>query len=163
MPLHETADITIQAAYDHFNNVLFDELLPRCEVVFQRIPTEAVGFVAPPVRGSSENRISLNFGFFWAVPANQAMQWLVHEMLHLWQFHYGHPAPDKSHNAEFAAKSISIGLMPSSTGGAGGQRLGEQVIDYVIRGGRFERAVPRVSAMWDGAFPKPPVRNRSRT
>lgn len=163
MQPNDMADSTAQAAYDYFNTALFDDLLPPCEVSFEAAPDGQLGFAAPAARGSAANRIWLHLSFFSAVPATQAMQWLVHEMIHLWQFHYGRPAPDRAHNAEFAAKSISVGLMPSSTGGPGGQRVGEQVIDYAIRGGRFERAVPRVSAMWDGAFPKPAGRQRPRT
>jgi hypothetical protein len=153
----DQANSAAQAAYDHFDMTLFDGLLPKCRVSFQTAIDYSLGFAPGPKRGGAGSKIALHMGFFTAVPPGKAMQVLVHEMVHAWQFHFGSPGAEMDHNAEFAAKSISIGLMPSSTGGFGGKRTGTKIIDYVIGGGKFERTVPRVSAMWEGVFSRPPV------
>ena len=153
MQVPDQADATIRAAYDHFHEALFDGLLPACRVRFHSDVDSELGFTPGPRRGGAGSRIALHRGFFGAARVTTSMQVLVHEMVHLWQFHFGTPGEAKAHNAEFARKSIAIGLMPSSTGGQGGARTGPLVIDYVIRGGKFERAVPRAQAMWQAVYP----------
>ncbi len=65
------------------------------------------------------------------------MQTLVHEMCHLWQFHFGKPGRARYHNQEWADKMESIGLMPSSTGQPGGAKTGDCMADYAMANGRF--------------------------
>ena len=153
MQVPDQADATLRAAYDHFHVALFDGLLPACRVRFSAEVDSELGLTPGPRRGGGGSHIALHRGFFGAARVTTSMQVLVHEMVHLWQFHFGTPAEARSHNAEFARKSIAIGLMPSSTGGPGGARTGPVVIDYVIHGGKFERAVPRAQAMWEAVYP----------
>src|SRR5262249_57307599 len=40
---------------------------------------------------------------------------LVHEMVHVWQEQYGHPASRGYHNKQWAAKMKAVGLQPSGT------------------------------------------------
>lgn len=44
---------------------------------------------------------------------------------------------DGAINRQWAAKMEAVGLMPSSTGRAGGKRTGEKMSDYPIEGGDF--------------------------
>ena len=90
------------------------------------------------------------------------MQTLVHEMVHLWQAHFGKPGRGRYHNGQWADKMEAIGLMPSSTGKPGGQRTGDCMADYAIEGGRFLQACAalvtadfRIS--WYDRFPAPEV------
>jgi hypothetical protein len=71
----------------------------------------------------------------------EVLQTLVHEMVHVWQFHHGKPGRGRYHNAEWADKMESIGLMPSSTGLPGGRRVGDHMADYPMPGGRFVNLV----------------------
>ena len=65
------------------------------------------------------------------------LQTMAHEMVHLWQFHFGRPSVRSYHNKEWGGKMQSIGLMPSNTGKEGGKKTGQQMMDYPIKGGIF--------------------------
>jgi predicted SprT family Zn-dependent metalloprotease len=81
---------------------------------------------------------------FAVVPLMEILQTIAHEMVHLWQFHFGTPGRRGYHNKEWAAKMESIGLMPSDTGKEGGKKLGEKMADYVIEGGQFEASANKL-------------------
>ena len=74
---------------------------------------------------------------------------LAHEMVHLWQAHYGKPSRKAYHNREWAAKMRAIGLQPSDTGEPGGKETGQKMGHYTIAGGAFERAT---AALMDAGF-----------
>ena len=74
------------------------------------------------------------------------MSTFAHEMVHHWQEHFGTPPRNGYHDREWAAKMISIGLMPSSTGKPGGKKTGYHVSDYVIEGGPFALSFARLEA-----------------
>jgi len=82
----------------------------------------------------------MNPAFFAVVPFQQIMQTLVHEMAHLWQGHFGKPSRNGYHNRQWGNKMKEIGLFPSNTGKPGGRQNGQQMMDYVIEGGEFEKA-----------------------
>ncbi|HGT2939564.1 TPA: SprT-like domain-containing protein [Klebsiella pneumoniae] len=81
--------------------------------------------------------IAMNPAYFAVCPPEEIMQTLVHEMAHLWQYHFGKPGRRGYHNKEWADKMEAIGLMPSSTGKPGGARTGDSMADYAIEGGQF--------------------------
>ena len=139
----------LQAAYDHFNRALFDDLLPGALITLQRKNGmygyfSRANFVAreqsagPDDAKQSADEIALNPDVFARVDDTEIMQTLVHEMTHQWQFHFGTPSQRTYHNREWAAKMESIGLMPSSTGEPGGRKTGQHMSDYPIEGGKFE-------------------------
>lgn len=80
----------------------------------------------------------MNPEYFATGSIEEIMQTLVHEMVHLWQAHYGDQGRRGYHNKEWGAKMEEIGLMPSDTGKPGGKKTGEQMADYVIEGGLFK-------------------------
>jgi hypothetical protein len=86
------------------------------------------------------DEIALNPTALREHPVEETLSTLVHEMAHLWQHHFGNPSRSSYHNAEWADKMESIGLMPSSTGQPGGKRTGQKMSDYIITGGAFDRA-----------------------
>jgi hypothetical protein len=45
------------------------------------------------------------------------------------------------HDRVWGAKMEEVGLMPSNTGLPGGKKNGQQMTHYIIRGGRFQKAV----------------------
>lgn len=83
------------------------------------------------------DELAINPEYFLGGTLLEICQTLAHEQCHIWQYHFGKPSRRKYHNAEWADKMESIGLMPSDTGLPGGRRTGERMADYVIAEGRF--------------------------
>ncbi|HHH0306414.1 TPA: SprT-like domain-containing protein, partial [Yersinia enterocolitica] len=139
----ERAYSELQQAFDFYNQRLFNGELPDCLITFQR-GKNTMGyfsfrrFVAADGSGTMIDEIALNPEYFPSYPLIEVMQTLVHEQCHMWQFHFGNPSRKTYHNAQWAAKMESIGLMPSSTGHPGGAKVGQKINDYPIPGGRFQ-------------------------
>ncbi|WP_304350866.1 SprT-like domain-containing protein [Comamonas testosteroni] len=133
----------LQQAFDHFNRTLFDGQLPSCLITLQREKT-TVGYFSPSrfvsADGQTTDELALNPVYFATVPLIETMQTVVHEMAHVWQFHFGDAGRGRYHNKQFADKMESVGLMTSSTGQPGGARTGDRMADYAIQGGRFLQA-----------------------
>jgi predicted SprT family Zn-dependent metalloprotease len=139
----EEAYAELQTAYDYFNKHLFDDQLPQCLITFQR-QSKTMGYFSSnrfvsPKTGVQVDEIAMNPEYFPSYPLIEIMQTLVHEMCHMWQFHFGSPSRRTYHNAEWADKMESIGLMPTSTGTVGGAKVGQKMSDYPISNGRFQR------------------------
>lgn len=134
----------LNKAFDFFNAKLFEGKLPACLLTLQREKRTYGYFSAARFgnrSGQTTDEIALNPEYFALVPMIETLQTIVHEMVHLWQAHFGTPGRVRYHNAEWADKMEAVGLMPSSTGEPGGRRIGEAMADYVIPGGPFARAV----------------------
>jgi hypothetical protein len=133
-PTTETYSELIRA-YDAFNKTLFNNILPGCLITLQR-EKHTCGYFSSGrfahVEGGLTDEIAINPSYFAVTPIVEIMQTLVHEMVHLWQFHFGTPGRGRYHNKEWADKMESIGLMPSSTGRPGGDRTGDRIADYAI-------------------------------
>jgi len=140
-------------AYDVFNRELFGGELPQCLLTLQR-EKRTYGYFSSKRfgrrDGETTDEIALNPEYFAVVPLVEILQTIAHEMVHLWQAHFGTPGRARYHNHEWANKMESIGLMPSSTGQPGGRRVGDRVADYVIPGGRFAKVVAELLS--DGRF-----------
>lgn len=150
-----------QAAYDYFNECLFDNELPPCLITLQR-EKRTMGYFSHSrfIRRTGEmtDEIALNPAFFAVLTVEQILSVLVHEMVHAWQYFCGEPGRGRYHNKEFALKMESIGLMTSSTGRPGGARTGDCMDDYVISGGLFEECAAEYMesfniASWLDRFP----------
>lgn len=133
----------LQQAFDHFNIRLFEGKLPQCLLTLQR-EKKTCGYFSAQRFGDQEghrvDEIALNPAYFAVEPLQEIMQTIVHEMVHLWQFHFGKPGRGRYHNDEWADKMQAIGLMPSSTGAPGGRRTGDHMADYMIPRGLFDQA-----------------------
>lgn len=108
--------------------------------------------------GHQTDEIAINPAYFAVVPMIEVLQTLVHEMVHLWQQHFGTPSRACYHNREWADKIEHLGLMPSETGQPGGKRTGQRMGDYAIAGGHFECATRELLAggfaiSWLDRFP----------
>lgn len=130
-------------AYRFFNQRLFDNALPVCLITYQR-QARLMGYVAfkrwVNNEGKFVDELAINPAYFANYPLISILQTLCHEMVHVWQEHFGKPSRGGYHNVEWATKMQSVGLMPSSTGESGGATIGQMMSDYVIEGGAFEHA-----------------------
>ena len=131
------------AAYDHFNQSLFASKLPPVIFTLQR-KKNVMGFFAAKRWGNSQgklcNEISINPAYFASSRLIEVFQTLVHEMVHAWQFHFGHPSDGHYHNKEWAQKMMDVGLMPSDTGEPGGAIVGRHMSDFIMKQGAFMNA-----------------------
>lgn len=150
-----------QDAYDFYNLHLFDDQLPGCLFTMQR-KARTYGYFSSNRfvnrEGVQADEIALNPEIFAIVPLVEILQTMVHEMAHQWQQRYGTPGRRRYHNKEWGDKMESIGLMPSNTGKEGGRKTGEQMMDYPIAGGPFERVTTQLLASsfgitWLDRFP----------
>lgn len=154
----------LQKAYDHFNQALFENKLPGCLLSLQRIKRTMGFFSANRFTNTSKvviDEIAVNPEYFAVVPLLEVMQTLAHEMVHQWQKRFGEPGRNRYHNKEWGDKMEAIGLMPSSTGKAGGSRTGDRMSDYPIEGGDFLKAcdtllTKKFRIVWYDRFPAGP-------
>jgi hypothetical protein len=137
----------LKLAYDTFNARLFEGRLPTCLITLQREKRTCGYFSSKRFgtrQGETTDEIALNPEFFAVTPLIETLQTIVHEMVHLWQAHFGKPGRGRYHNAEWANKMEAVGLMPSSTGQPGGKRVGDCMADYAIAGGKFTQVVEQL-------------------
>ena len=132
-----------QLAYRWFNDRLFDGTLPECLITMQR-QSRTYGYFARERFGASDGKavvdeIALNPAHFKERTTEEVLSTLVHEMVHLWQHHFGQRRSQRSyHNKEWAAKMEKLGLVPSSTGVPGGKKTGQHMSHYIQGDGPFE-------------------------
>jgi hypothetical protein len=154
--------VPLLAAFAHFNRDLFADVLPDCLITLQR-QANAYGYFSPSkfaaIGGddATVDEIALNPAHFRVCTPNDVSSTLVHEMVHLWQEHFGKPSRSGYHNEQWAAVMRRIGLQPSSTGAPGGKETGYRVSHYVIEGGPFDRSYTAFEASgqtigWGDAF-----------
>jgi predicted SprT family Zn-dependent metalloprotease len=135
---------TFNEAYAHFNDTLFGNDLPDTLITLQR-RRKSRGYFSPQRfshrRGTGEilDEVALNPAAMQDRSDEEIASTLVHEMVHVWQEHFGKPGRGRYHNKQWAAKMEQLGLMPSHTGQPGGKRTGQAVSHYVIEGGPFSR------------------------
>lgn len=137
-----------QAMYRHFNRTLFGGKLPPILLNFSR-HANTLGFFAPDrweaiSGGRLPHEISLNPAHLKGRPSRETASTLVHEMAHLWQQEFGSPSRTGYHNREWADKMETIGLMPSATGLAGGNRVGQSMTHYIVARGAFDKAFKKM-------------------
>ncbi len=130
-------------AFAVFNSTLFDLKLPDAMLTMQR-KKNALGYFSGERFGHRRgteivDEIALNPSTFENRTDRQIISTLVHEMVHLWQFHFGKPGRRGYHNKQWASKMIEIGLMPSHTGEPGGKQTGQRMTHYIIDGGSYDR------------------------
>jgi hypothetical protein len=134
----------LDGLFDYYNKQLFDGKLNDCMINMSR-KKGAYSFFEPKNWKSKEgggediHEISLcpdsldRDGKEWQAT-------LVHEMVHLWQQDNGKPSRNGYHNKQWAAKMEEIGLIPSSTGAAGGKKTGQSMTHYIAENGLFIKA-----------------------
>lgn len=147
-PTRETYD-PLQQAYETLNRSLFDNSLPNCLITLQR-RKRTYGYFSGGRFGRSDgvltDEIALNPSHFRNRPVEEVLATLAHEMVHLWQHHFGKPGRGRYHNSEWAEKMKSIGLQPTSTGKEGGDETGDVMDHMIMPDGAFDRAVKKMLA-----------------
>ena len=136
---------SLDAAYDHFNRGLFAGQLPPCLITMQR-HKGAYGYFSGERFASLDDpqeiadEIALNPAHFAGRTSTETLSTLVHEMVHLWQHHFGKASRNGYHNKQWAEKMRAVGLIPSDTARPEGKDVGQKVSHYIEPGGRFERS-----------------------
>jgi hypothetical protein len=136
---------SLSMAYDFFNMELFSGALPPCLITVQRRKGSFGYFSGERFQNTANqeeitDEIALNPTHFATRPPEEVLSTLVHEMVHLWQHHFG-SAPTKSyHDKEWARKMREIGLIPTATGAVGGKETGQKMSHLIAEDGKFKRA-----------------------
>ncbi len=147
MPTEQTYP-ELQRAYDFFNTELFSDKLPSCLMTLQRKNHTYGCFFAERWKERAgegvTDEIAMNPAHFSNRSLEETLSTLVHEMVHLWQHHFGTPSRHVYHNKEWAAMMEEVGLCPSDTGEVGGKRVGQHMSHYIIEGGPFAKACARL-------------------
>lgn len=133
---------SLQEAYEWFNAELFGGQLPECLITFQRHKGAYGYFAGKRFKGDGAevDEIALNPQHFER-GAEKVLSTLVHEMVHLWQAHFGKEPRRCYHDRQWAAKMEEVGLVPSHTGEPGGKKTGQRMTHYIAPGGPYQRAV----------------------
>ena len=147
-PTRETYD-PLQQAYENLNRSLFEGELPNCLITLQR-SKKSYGYFCGDRFGRADgtltDEIALNPTYFRDRPQEDVLATLAHEMVHLWQHHFGKPGRGRYHNKEWADKMRSIGLQPTSTGKDGGAETGDVMDHIIVADGSFDRTVRKMLA-----------------
>jgi hypothetical protein len=109
----------LQRAYDHFNAELFDAVLPFCLITLQRDKSSLGYFSAERFArhsGETSDEIAMNPTYFAFRGIKDTFSTMTHEMVHLWQTHFGKPGRGRYHNRQWARRMVAIGLQPTYTG-----------------------------------------------
>lgn len=133
----------LQQVAAHFNQALFEGVLPPLVITLQRSGRASGYFSASRwihSNGTTVSELALNPTYFATRPLIALYQTVAHELCHLWQHIDGSASRPGYHNSAWAKKMIDIGLMPSSTGKPGGATTGQKMSDYPLPGGQFLNA-----------------------
>ncbi|TGK45929.1 SprT-like domain-containing protein [Leptospira bouyouniensis] len=135
----------LTTAFNFYNEELFNSELPKCLITLQRKNLNTAGYYSQgrfkrTTADITTDEIAINPAHIKKENIEEVLSTLVHEMTHLWQEHLGkHNSRRAYHNAEWAEKMESIGLMPSDTGKPGGKKTGQKMGDYIIKNGLFQK------------------------
>ncbi len=140
---------SLTTAYDFFNRELFGGGLPPCLLTMQRhkgafgyFSGERFASIADPKEVTDE--IALNPTHFATRKPVEVLSTLAHEMVHLWQHHYGKPPRKGYHDKQWAAKMHEVGLIPTATGERGAKETGQKMTHFIEKNGRYARAVSKL-------------------
>jgi predicted SprT family Zn-dependent metalloprotease len=138
------------AAYDHFNERLFNGELEPCLITLQR-RSKTFGYYAPgrflSVGGEQVCEIAMNPSYFASRPLASTLSTLAHEMVHL-KVDRVLKAESRMgyHCAVWASEMDRVGLVPTSSGQPGGARTGYSVTHYISADGAFAKACDELIA-----------------
>jgi predicted SprT family Zn-dependent metalloprotease len=147
-PTKETYE-QFQQAYEVLNQALFAGELPNCLITLQR-RNRTYGYFCGDRFGRSDGQvtdeIALNPRHFHDRSVPDVLSTLAHEMVHLWQHHFGTPGRGRYHNREWADRMKAIGLQPTSTGKPDGEETGDSMDHLIVTDGAFDRTVKELLA-----------------
>ncbi len=140
---------SLTTAYEFFNQELFSGSLPPCLITMQRHKGAFGYFCGERFANTSDpkeraDEIALNPAHFATRKPNEVLSTLAHEMVHLWQHHFGRPPRKSYHDKQWAAKMVEIGLIPTATGERGGKVTGQKMTHLIEENGRYAQAVAKL-------------------
>jgi len=129
--------------FDHLKWRLFDDDLPNPNFSL-KCQHGSYGYYRPESHNSENGRycgeITVNPACYSPENPLPFIAAFAHQMVHHWQYYFGTPGRGCYHNREWADKTISIGLQPSSTGEPDGRETGDTMHHFIIEGGPLERS-----------------------
>jgi hypothetical protein len=154
MNMHNPTALTytsLSLAYDFLNMELFSGALPPCLITVQRKQGSFGYFSGERFQNTANqeeitDEIALNPAHFATRTPEEVLSTLVHEMVHLWQHHFGKPPRKSYHDKQWASKMREIGLIPTATGEVGGKETGQKMSHLIAEDGNFKRACERLLA-----------------
>lgn len=160
----ETYD-ALYAAYDQFNDALFDGGLPPVMLVLHRQRGACGYFWDEQWTDAAQNEklpeIALNPDHMGRTP-REVLSTLVHEMVHQWDALHNE-VPTHGHGKTWGAKMDEVGLTPTSTGEPGGKRTGRKVTHMIVDGGPYDVAFQNLKGVDLRVFTTPtPAAERKR-
>jgi predicted SprT family Zn-dependent metalloprotease len=143
----KTTYLSLVQAYDYLNAELFGGKLPTCLVTLQR-KANCGGYFAGARFKTRDGKahtdeIALNPSHFEKTDTTFILSILVHEMVHLEQYHTGKPAKGGYHNREWAAWMHRVGLKPISVDQPG-KEVGNKVTHQIVKGAAFDVACAKL-------------------
>lgn len=156
----------LQAAFDFFNQKLFDGRLPQVLITLNR-KSKAYGYFSPDRFGNraddkaSLDEIALNPDGFIGREDRDILSTLTHEMTHLEQQHFGKPPKKAYHDKKWGDLMKRVGLYPSNTGAPGGKETGSKMTHYIVEYGPYAKAFEELAEsgfklQWQSVPPPPP-------
>jgi len=135
---------SLRQAYDFFNRQLFGNSLPHCLITMHK-KGNSYGYFAFRKFGTLDggevtDEICLNPKRFLKGELRDSLSTLVHEMVHLQQYHFGKPSRRGYHNKQWGVMMDAVGLTPSDSGRPGGKRTGQRMSHYIVDDGSYDIA-----------------------
>ena len=140
----------LQEIFDFFNQELFGSKLPQCLIVLQRSRGSRGYFAYSHWKNNNEkeiDEIALNPSCFLGSELKIILSTFIHEMCHLWQYHFGTPAKNGYHNQQWANKMEEVGLIASHTGEIGGNKTGYKMTHYILPKGFYEKSFEKLEKL----------------
>lgn len=136
MSSERTDYITLYWCYNMLNTMFWSGRLPQVVITLQRHKGAYGYFHAAKFNSRFDDairdEIALNPDSFAGRRDDEILSTLLHEMVHVWQHHYGKPSRNGYHNREWANEMVRVGLMPSDTGTWGGKQTGQALSHYIL-------------------------------
>lgn len=137
----------LDKAFNHFNEVLFENRLPPVLFTLTRKRGAHGYFWAEQFKhredGDATHEIALNPNTMDRT-IEAVLSTLVHEMTHLEQEEYGTPGKKGHHNREWVGLMERVGLIPTDTGEPGGKQTGRKVTHWIDPDGVFVEALQQL-------------------
>lgn len=133
--------LTLEESFEKLNRYLFhwffgDDLHRTIIVLNRKMGSSSYSAMRP-----SWHEIVLNPDVVRELTDAEILVLLTHEMCHCWQRQKGASGRANYHDDKWATTMEELGLKPSSTGAPGGRRVGQEMSQYPIVGGRFQEVI----------------------
>lgn len=116
---------------DRFNTQ-FSLNLTTPAIGLAKLPSRTMGHYRPvPNAFGIDDEVVISLRYL-DLPFAETLDTLLHEMLHQWQHHHGHPSKNAHHNDEFRAKAMELGIPTDKRGHSSGV-VAESPFDQLLQ------------------------------